>query len=360
MRNDNTKIRFDALDGLRGLCACCVFFFHRSIWQDFMASGFQPVDWLSNLLSSGSKLGVSIFFVLSAFLFTRKVLSNEISNPITFVVGRFFRIAPLCWLVVLFVIGFAFADNGSIGMSFTDFLKRLVIWLSGGLRDGPTPLVQPMEWWHFVAGNWWTLRHEWLLYALVPAFAGLINKSRSQSMYFGTTVVLMAAFKDIPGVLFHAVNLSFIGGAILAVIVNRPAKKWLLILSILSSAFFLANVNDFPGYIPYAIPATTLTYLVLRDNKLQRLLLTKGIRMVGESSYSIYMLHGIVILLTTKLIRSTTWIPYSITCLVQFLVLLAVSRLVYILIELPGVRIGKYLTTRLFSTDKSTTTTVTN
>jgi peptidoglycan/LPS O-acetylase OafA/YrhL len=258
------------------------------------------------------------------------------------------------------VIGFAFADNGSIGMSFTDFLKRLVIWLSGGLRDGPTPLVQPMEWWHFVAGNWWTLRHEWLLYALVPAFAGLINKSRSRLMYFGTTVVMLAAFKGIPSVLLHAANLSFIGGAILAMIVNRPAKKWLLILSIFTSVFSLANIFDFPGYVPYAIPATTITYLVLRDNKLQRLLSTKAIRMVGESSYSIYMLHGIVILLTTKLIRSTTCIPYSITCLVQFLVLLAVSRLVYLLIELPGVRIGKYLTTRLFGMDKSATTTVTN
>lgn len=94
MNTPDQSNRFDALDGLRGICACLVYFYHRSIWQDYLWPKYQGNGIVHQLLDSGSKLGVSVFFVLSAFLFTRKVLNNEVNNPLSFVVGRFFRIAP--------------------------------------------------------------------------------------------------------------------------------------------------------------------------------------------------------------------------------------------------------------------------
>ncbi len=339
--------RFDALDGLRGICACLVYFYHRSIWQDYLSPGYQANGLIQHLLESGSKLGVCVFFVLSAFLFTRKVLNNEINNPLSFVLGRFFRIAPLCWFVILFVITYSVFDTHGIGIGTTDFAKRLTIWMSGGLRDGPTPLVQPMGWWHFVAGNWWTLRHEWLLYSLVPISVAVIGKPSNKLIYAGTTLGLLLLFKDLSGVLLHSANVSFIGGIILALAVNRPTPIWSMVLMAIASIVSIANVFQLPGYFPYAIPATTITFMFLRHSQIQAAMAMKIVKSIGESSYSIYMLHGIIIFMTMKIAKFTTWIPYSIVCTLQFIVVLAFSRLIFLLVELPGVKVGRAVVTKL-------------
>lgn len=347
MNTRDQSNRFEALDGLRGICACLVYFFHQSIWQGFLWPGYQANGLIQHLLESGAKLGVCVFFVLSAFLFTRKVLNNEIKNPLSFVTGRFFRIAPLCWFVILFVVAYSVYDTQGIGIGTTDFAKRLAIWMSGGLRDGPTPLVQPMGWWHFVAGNWWTLRHEWLLYSLVPISVAVIGQPSNKLIYVGTTVGLLLLFKDIYGVLVHSTNVSFIGGIILALSVGRPTPVWSVLLMAIASIVSISNVCQLPGYFPYAIPATTITFLFLRHSHIQIAMSVKAFRLIGESSYSIYMLHGIIIFLATKMLNVISWIPYSIICTLQFIVLLAFSRMMYLLVELPGVKLGRAVVTKL-------------
>lgn len=254
---------------------------------------------------------------------------------------------PLCWLVILFVITYSVIDTHGVGIRTTEFVKRLVIWMSGGLRDGPTPLVQPMGWWHFVAGNWWTLRHEWLLYSLVPISVAVISKPRKKLIFAGTTFALLLLFKDVSGVLLHSANVSFIGGIILAVAVNRPTQMWLIVLMVIASTLSLANVLQLPGYLPYAIPATTITFWFLRHSHTQTAMSVKAFSFIGESSYSIYMLHGIIIFLTTKMLNVIAWIPYWIICTLQFIVLLAFSRLMYLLVELPGVKLGRTVVTKL-------------
>jgi peptidoglycan/LPS O-acetylase OafA/YrhL len=298
-------------------------------------------------METGSKLGVCVFFVLSAFLFTLKVLNNEIKNPLSFLFGRFFRIAPLCWFVILFVVTYSVLDTHGIGIGTTDFAKRLTIWMSGGLRDGPTPLVQPMAWWHFVAGNWWTLRHEWLLYSLVPISAGVIGKANNKLSFAAATLGLLLLFKDVSGVLLHSVNVSFIGGIILALGMNRPTPVASVVLMAIISIVSIANVFHLPGYFPYAIPATTITFMFLRQSQIHAVMATKIVKSIGESSYSIYMLHGIVIFLTIKITKVTSWMPYSIICVIQLIVVLAISRLFFLFVELPGVKLGKMITAKL-------------
>ncbi len=347
MTTHEQNTRYVALDGLRGICACLVYIFHRSIWQDYLSPGYQANRLIQHILESGSKLSVCVFFVLSAFLFTRKVLNNEINNPLSFILGRFFRIAPLCWFVILFVITYSVFDTHGIGIGTTDFAKRLTIWMSGGLRDGPTPLVQPMVWWHFAAGNWWTLRHEWLLYSLVPISAAVIGKPNNKLIYSATTLGLLLLFKDVSGVLLHNVNVSFIGGIILALAVNRPTPMWSVALMAIASIVSIANVFHLPGYFPYAIPATTITFLFLRQSHIQSAMATKVVKSIGESSYSIYMLHGIIIFLTIKIAKVTSWMPYPLICTLQMIVVLAFSRLIFLFVELPGVTLGRKVTAKL-------------
>ena len=59
------------------------------------------------------------------------------------------------------------------------------------------------------------------------------------------------------------------------------------------------------------------------------------------------MLHGIIIFLTIKIAKVTSWIPYSIICTLQFIVVIAVSRFIFLFVELLGVKLGKRVTTKL-------------
>lgn len=84
-------MRQPALDGLRGIAVLIVFLSHSS------GRGIQIAPWL-NFHGIGH-VGVYLFFVLSGFLLTRNLVEGQ---PVgTFLVRRFFRIAPLYYLVLI-------------------------------------------------------------------------------------------------------------------------------------------------------------------------------------------------------------------------------------------------------------------
>lgn len=84
--------KFSPLDGLRGIAVLVVFLSH--------SSGFRQrlTPWTS--FHGTGHLGVYLFFVLSGFLLTWSLLASPRINFRGFYLRRFFRIAPLFYLVV--------------------------------------------------------------------------------------------------------------------------------------------------------------------------------------------------------------------------------------------------------------------
>lgn len=93
-----------ALDGIRGLAALMVMFFHY--WQ---SGGWAGVHMMARLgkASIAGQTGVDLFFVLSGFLITRILISTRTSTHYFtyFYVRRALRILPLYYLfLVLFLL----------------------------------------------------------------------------------------------------------------------------------------------------------------------------------------------------------------------------------------------------------------
>ena len=84
--------RFKSLDGLRGFLALFVLSHHSLYWYERISTGNWSMS--SILYENLGKCSVSMFFMLSSFLFFGKILDSK-DRPIDwerFAIGRFFRI----------------------------------------------------------------------------------------------------------------------------------------------------------------------------------------------------------------------------------------------------------------------------
>ncbi|MBY9589867.1 acyltransferase family protein [Pseudomonas aeruginosa] len=68
--------RFSTIDGLRGYLAFFVFLHHAAIWYYFLRSGAWQVP-PSNLYTHFGQTSVSLFFMITGFLFTHKLLQSK-------------------------------------------------------------------------------------------------------------------------------------------------------------------------------------------------------------------------------------------------------------------------------------------
>lgn len=91
--------RLESIDALRGIAAAYVVVYHMMLLPD---PQLVPPDWLRPIVSSGGT-GVTLFFVISAFslYYTMPKRFTESTPTLNFYLHRFFRIAPLFYLVMV-------------------------------------------------------------------------------------------------------------------------------------------------------------------------------------------------------------------------------------------------------------------
>jgi len=102
--------RNNGFDGLRGLLGISVFIHHTIIWFDFSKLNIWKLP-TSNFLSQMGSTSVSLFFMLTAFLFTKKIIHNNINNWFIFFKKRFLRLFPLYLFSVLIMITLIFFNT---------------------------------------------------------------------------------------------------------------------------------------------------------------------------------------------------------------------------------------------------------
>jgi peptidoglycan/LPS O-acetylase OafA/YrhL len=339
-----------SIDGLRGLLGIAVFIHHTVItWFYLHGDGWSLPS--SRLAVHLGQTSVALFFMITAFLFWERVLSQGSSIDWTgFFVSRVFRLYPaylvMLGLVIVAVYGFAAPDRRASGL-----WPPLGSWLLFTLFGMPDLNGMPNTG-QLVAGVPWSLPYEWLFYLALPALAFAAGRARKPIGASVSTLALIALFYCFgwhnpftPNIL-----LSFIGGVIAAHWVRSPVLRDLgsrrgagygAVAALLAVVLFMPTAYRWPS----TLGLTVFFVVIASGHDLWRLLRLPGLLWLGDISYSVYLLHGLLLwtvfqhgLPHALAISAPVYLGAS---LVNGVVLVLAASAVFLVVERPAILAGK-------------------
>lgn len=335
--------RNSSLDGLRYLMASLVVFHHSGFFASYFTDGKWSLH--SELLMYIGKIGVYVFFAISAFLFWGKTGSSDKKiNWISLYINRFFRIAPLQFfcsavsiVIILYFSGFPWRNS----IHFFDVIQ----WFDAGMFN-----VRPdINGYHksrvVMAGVTWTLQYEWFFYFSLP-FLFLIRK-----IALPVTIISLIVFLFAPVDRKTQYAFSLLACFACGIVCQEMHKRvkvsiWvaevILIFSVACLAIFKPSVHDGKASVFCGL----IVYAVINRASFFGLLTSKGATRLGEVSYSIYLMQGIVFYTVFNLLSSSGVSVdifssnYYIFTFLAFLLLVGLSTLTFRFVEKPAIAIG--------------------
>lgn len=334
---------FVALDGLRGIAVLLVVLSHLSNF------GF-PLLFID--FSGIGKCGVYLFFVLSAFLLTHQFFEKGVSNSFSlpalgnYLWRRSLRVLPLFYLVVIasaLTTYFFSAQLNGRGLPFTIPVDALLPHLF--LQAGTEVL--------------WSVSVEFKFYFLLPIFAGCFLLTRKKGIYLDIAITVSAIIAStyffppgkLPG---GAIELGyylpvFICGCFCASAVHKISFRndgqlanviavvtallvFLTVPSIYSRLISPVQPSHFhQAIILYGVLWSVFLYAVLHAKGwLLYFLSSQPLIFLGKISFSLYLLHFPILLITRKLAPGSNlaaWIAVA--------AIIAISYFSYRVIERP-------------------------
>jgi len=292
--------RFESIDGLRGFLAIGVFFTHVIATYGFYAHGrwystFSPIHAVMG------QTGVSLFFMITGFLFWRRALRAKGSlDARALFVSRIRRLVPMYAVSVAFAFLIIAAMSGfQLREPVVTVLKEVRGWLSFGfMHAGDVNGVQDA---HIINAVYWTLAYEWSFYLALPLLALFAR---------GWAFALLAAATLFFGIQ-APITINFLAGALAAMAVERGllngrlARAWLTPIPVAAIATVLAVFDE--AFHPAAIGLLFVAFLFIVDgNTLFGLLRTRAAQLFGTVSYSFYLLHCIVLFVAFRLVDAVS------------------------------------------------------
>jgi peptidoglycan/LPS O-acetylase OafA/YrhL len=376
--------RIEPLDTLRGMAAMNVVIFHCLIsYNLFNLANYKGI--FGNTLVKiftvtplhilwAGKEAVLLFFVLSGFVLSIPYVNNRAPSYGAFVIKRIFRIyIPYVIIMGISVLLVMFLGeyNNIQGLSNT-YLAR---W------DHPVSLKSIVAYILMlnvdtanVNGVVWTLFIEMKASILFPFIMLIITKFKllkslliSLSISISMFIILSNLVNIIDSMIIRVVIgyfsdslyycIFFIMGAILSkniekvklilsVKVSQRVLLYILSLVLISNQwlyFFNVNIIELQDIIS-AIGILLLFSMVLSSKKASSILALKPLLFIGKISYSLYMVHIPILMLSSIFISKL--IPLALAfCLVPFISIL-VAWVCYISIEQPAMNLGKRFANR--------------
>ena len=341
--------RFGSIDGVRGYLAIAVMYSHFFVTYNWKVKGQwdHPIDGYFN---SFGKFGVAVFFLITGFLFISKLLNAK--NGVDWVrlfESRFFRIVPLYLLSVAFITVIVFINTGlQLESSFGHLLYEFARWF---FYVGDT-INSFADTGKINAGVDWTLRYEWLFYVLLPVIYLFVGAKKWWPPLLLFVVTLCLYLFPVKGFLIDSKFFLMFGlGGATAYLVNsqwvskaQMQSGWvsLLALGLALGGFFHPKVLSFS----HVVIIGAFFMLVALGNDLFGLLKLKGSLLLGEISYSIYLLHGIVLYVVFTVfpvidVSGMTYGQFSWLLPVVAVIAVLVSAATYLLIEKPMIDYGR-------------------
>ncbi|WPQ63316.1 acyltransferase [Chitinophaga sancti] len=338
---------YNSIDGLRGYLALGVVFHHFMIWYVFLitAKWTYPPSRFYNHLGPTS---VSLFFMITAFLFFTKIRTSKGEiDWLKLYIGRVLRIYPLYVCVAVTIMVIVMIETGwKLNEPFGILLIRFVELFFFGQQDiNGYPLTR-----FIVARVIWSLAFEWVFYLSLPVWALLIfRKKVSYFVLFlcilGLLVFLFVIYTHYPAGILRRMC-PFLGGIAASYISQRESvikvakTKYVSVLILV--LFFIAIYFFDNAYSIIPFLCIALSFIAIAaGNDLFGILSIKPSLLLGQISYSIYLIHGIFLFIGLWCLPSLREIAMAsasnywifITCTTILIVL--ASSLTYKFIEAP-------------------------
>lgn len=394
MSNNN---RIESLDSLRGLASLAVVIHHTLLVLPlfFLANDHNKIDnILVNVLSNtplhmiwGGHEAVMLFFILSGFVLALPFLGNRSSPYPQYVIKRICRIyIPYIVSMGISILLFTMINTSDIN-NLSDFFEYQ--WNHPVSFLSIISYLFMLDYDNFnINGVTWSLIHEMRISLIFPFIMILIirfNWKRSLVLGISLSLILWTIFLSLAkfinidsfGFLLKSIaetcyyTAFFIIGAVFAkyrlIIINK-VKSYAITSKILFFISFILLYNfewisfGFGSFkvsenlivssiaqliIDYFIVVSVLLLfaLVLSSSRLQFLLSKKPLIFLGRVSYSLYLVHSIVILTMIHLLHQL--LPISLILMLIPVVSLLAAVPYYYYVEKPSMKLGKYLVTSL-------------
>lgn len=349
--------RIGRIDGLRGYLALSVMIHHFYLWVQATRLGgtwSEPSVHFLNELGAGS---VALFFMTTGFVFYPRVLAGLRATdwPAVYVT-RVFRIVPLVALSVVLVTAVLARRTGSV--PDRSYPVAAAHWIA---TWSESPLLGQADSGRVNAYVLWSLWYEWLFYVvLLPVCAAAMDAARRRRLPPWTVPVafLLAALaaKATGAATGHRIAALpflplFAVGMIAFEVRSRPSLRRALSGPRATVAALAALVMAMVATgSPYgaSLPLFALFFTcVACGGDWGGVLRARGALVLGECSFGIYLLHGIV--LDVLFVDGGRFVATVPTALLPALLPGAVAAVAlltpatYLLVERPAIRAGRRL-----------------
>ena len=353
----DTANRLESIDGLRGFLALGVFVGHFVGIFYFVRTGrWGGLDF--QFYARVGAIGVALFFMVTGFLFWSRLFAKKGRLDWTSLyISRVFRIVPLYWFMVAALTAIVFWVSDFVLKSpMKALVEQILIWLSFADYPNINKFSGTVG---VVAGVVWTLKYEWLFYLTLPVQALFVRFSEKSPLPLLALAAATIGFSIWP-VYIPYLQVSttyfvyFLGGAIAAWFYTSgrcrelAKNNWITLLALVS--LFLAFAlyqNDFE---PSQALFLALFFIpIAMGNSIFKILSVPAVMLLGEISYSVYLLHGMVIfvaffMLLPNLMAAITT-PFQLYAAMDLTGVAVVSLCwgTYSLVERPFIHFGKRL-----------------
>lgn len=291
--------RFGTLDGLRGFLAFGVFIHHGAVWYFYLRTGKWEHP-ASNVYANLGEDSVALFFMITGFLFWTKLLDGreKVFDWTRLYVSRVLRLTPL-YLFALIVGGLflAIATDFQLREPVTKLAGEIARWSSFTILGSPP--VNGFENDYVVLGGvTWTLPYEWLFYVALPLFGVVVGVKTPWYWSVGALLATVFIARHIkPDMVYLA---AFAGGIMTANLVRIPAfcararhlyATAFAVLALGWAWYAYANLHTTPALLLLTVAFAIIT----AGNTLGGILTWPATRLAGEISYSVYLLHGLLL-----------------------------------------------------------------
>lgn len=277
---------YQNIDGMRAVAALLVVCSHaapvaRTLYGETPSTPF---------IEAMGAIGVQVFFGITAFLFSRKALQGSVDVP-SLIASRVRRIVPLYFVCSAVAVAFALYLSTTLTtappVEYKDVIKTFAFGFVGG-----SPIIAGVATSQLI-GQAWTLAWEWMFYLTVPFLAAIFAR-RSWTMAALIFTAACALYQLKEG---QQIWVFFVPGVLAAMLEKRIALGRFARVAVFALGMIAYGISlalEAKLYGPARLILSTMAFPCVLFGH-QWLMTLRPLRLLGEVSYSLYMLQLLVL-----------------------------------------------------------------